>query len=149
VETQALLVRLAAGAVFVIFGAGKFINHASEVASFHTYGLPQPDAFASAIGVLELVGGVLVIAGLATRPTALLLAGDMVGAIIFSGIGQGELISFTLAPAELAAMVFLIRAGPGRYALGTRVATGAKRRPTPAPPAAGQSTEKRSYRRTG
>ncbi len=38
--TLAPLARLGAGAVFVIFGIGKFANHGSEVASFHTYGLP-------------------------------------------------------------------------------------------------------------
>jgi hypothetical protein len=36
------------------------------------------------------------------------LAADMVGAIIVSGIAKGELISLTLAPAELLVMVALI-----------------------------------------
>ena len=31
-----LLLRLASGGVFVAFGAGKFVNHASELASFRT-----------------------------------------------------------------------------------------------------------------
>jgi putative oxidoreductase len=103
--------------VFVAFGVGKFTSHASEVTSFRTYGLPSPEAFVYLIGVLEVVGGVLLIVGLATRLAALILAGDMVGAIIVSGIGQREVISLTLAPAELAAMLFLLRVGPGRCAL--------------------------------
>jgi putative oxidoreductase len=102
--------------VFVAFGAGKFTSHASEVASFRTYGLPAPDAFVYAIGVVEIVGGVLLIAGLATRIASLVLAGDMVGAIIVSGTGRGELISLTLAPALLLAMLFLLWIGPGRRA---------------------------------
>jgi putative oxidoreductase len=106
-----LFVRLAAGLVFVVFGAGKFVNHGSEVDSFRTYGLPWPDAFVYAIGVVEVAGGLLLIAGLATRVAALVLAGDMVGAIVASGIRKGELISLTLAPALLAGMAFLLWAG--------------------------------------
>jgi putative oxidoreductase len=108
--------------VFVAFGAGKFINHASELASFRNYGLPAPEAFVIVIGVIEVVGGALLIAGILTRPTALILAGDMIGAIVVSGIAEGELISLTLAPAELVAMVVLMWTGPGAYSLGARAA---------------------------
>jgi putative oxidoreductase len=117
-----LLLRLGSGVVFVVFGAGKFVNHASELASFQAYGLPAPDAFVYAIGVIELVGGLLLIVGLATRPAALVLAGDMIGAVVVSGIGLGELVSLTLAPAELAICLFLVWTGPGRWALDRRSA---------------------------
>lgn len=117
---MALVCRLGAGAIFVVFGAGKFIQHSSEVASFASYGLPSPDAFVYAIGVIELLGGALLIAGLATRLAALALAADMVGAIVSSGIGAGEAISLTLAPALLAICMLLTWTGPGRYALRTR-----------------------------
>jgi putative oxidoreductase len=120
--TAAFLGRLAGGAVFVVFGAGKFTNHASEVASFHQYGLPAAETFVYVIGVVELVGGVLLIIGLATRPAAIVLAGDMVGAIIVSGIALGELVSLTLAPAELGLCLFLIWTGPGAFALDRRFA---------------------------
>jgi putative oxidoreductase len=110
--TAALIVRLAGGVVFLVFGAGKFVNHGSEVDSFRSYGLPWPDAFVYAIGVIEIAGGLLLITGLATRLVALVLAGDMVGAIVASGIGKGELLSLTLAPALLAGMGFLLWSGP-------------------------------------
>lgn len=119
--TLALLARLGAGAVFVIFGAAKFTNHGTEVGSFRTYRLPSPDAFVYAIGIIELGGGVLLIAGLATRIASLVLAGDMIGAIVVSGIGQGELVSLTLAPALLIAVLVLLRIGPGRGALDRRL----------------------------
>ncbi len=102
------LLRVAAGIVFVAFGAGKFTDHESEVDSFRSYGLPEPDAFVYAIGVLEVTGGLMLIAGMLTWVAALALAGDMVGAIVVSGIGEGELISLTLAPALLAVMVALL-----------------------------------------
>jgi len=103
-------------AVFISFGAGKFLNHASETASFRTYGLPWPGAFAGVIGVVELVGGALLLAGVATRLAAVVLAGDMIGAIITSGILHGESISLTLAPVMLGAMVVLAALGSGPLA---------------------------------
>jgi putative oxidoreductase len=102
------VVRLLSGGVFVAFGIGKFVNHGSELASFRTYGLPAPEAFVIVIGVIELVGGVLLIADRFVRPVALVLAADMLGAIIVSGIAKGELISLTLAPALLIAMLALL-----------------------------------------
>ena len=112
----AALARVAAGAVFVVFGIGKFSQHATEVESFRTYGLPSPDAFVYAIGVLEIAGGLMLIAGFLTRFAALALAGDMVGAIVVSGIKEGEIVSVTLAPAQLVVMLVLLWAGPGARA---------------------------------
>ena len=115
-----LVLRLLSGGAFVVFGAGKFVNHSSELASFKAYGLPAPEAFVVLIGVVEFVGGLLLIAGVLTRPAALVLAGDMVGAIVVSGLAKEELISLTLAPAELVAMLVLLRMGPGRYVIDLR-----------------------------
>ena len=114
-----LVLRLVAGGVFVVFGAGKFVNHASELASFRTHGLPAPEVFVVVVGLIELVGGALLIAGVLTRPAAMVLAGNMVGAIIVSGIAKGEPISLTLAPAELVAMLVLLWSGPGAHTLGS------------------------------
>src|ERR1700716_222537 len=106
--------RWGAAIVFVVFGAGKFVNHASELASFRQYALPAPDAFVYFIGVLEIVGGLLLASGVLVRLAALALAGDMVGAIVVSGLGRGEDVSLTLAPALLVAMIFLIGFGERR-----------------------------------
>jgi putative oxidoreductase len=119
--TTAFVLRLAAGVVFVVFGVGKFTNHEAELDSFEDYELPSPDAFVYAIGVIEVVGGLLLLIGLATRLAALVLAGDMVGAIIASGIGEGEAISLTLAPALLLAMAYLLWIGPGSHAVDRRL----------------------------
>jgi putative oxidoreductase len=75
------------------------------------------------IGVLELVGGALLVAGVFTRVAAVALAGDMVGAIVTSGILQGESISLTLAPAMLVAMVVLAVLGGGPLSLERRRAS--------------------------
>jgi putative oxidoreductase len=113
--------RWGAAAVFALFGVAKFTAHATEVSSFRGYGLPAPDAFVYAIGTLEIVGAALLAAGLLTRLAALALAGDMIGAIVASGLAKGELVSLTLGPALLAAMLVLLWVGPGRAALDTRL----------------------------
>jgi len=120
-DSALLLLRLLAGGVFVVFGIGKFTDHGSELASFRAYGLPAPDVLVVIVGLIELFGGSLLIAGVLTRPAALVLAGNMVGAIVVSGIAKGELVSLTLAPAELVAMLVLLWLGPGAYSLGNEL----------------------------
>jgi putative oxidoreductase len=122
-------VRLLSGAVFLLAGIAKFAAHSAEVDAFSSYGLPAPAAFVALIGCLEIAGGILLLAGLATRPAALILVGVMVGAIVVSGIAEGEVIpSLTLAPALLAAMLFVLWAGPGAGSLDERLLS---RRPEP------------------
>src|SRR5262249_9628178 len=107
-------VRVISGVVFVVFGAGKFVNHSSELASFRDYGLPAPEVFVIAVGVVELVGGALLIVNRLVKPAALVLAADMVGAIVVSGFAKGEPISLTLAPALLIAMLALLAVRRGQ-----------------------------------
>jgi putative oxidoreductase len=108
------LLRIAAGLVFVVFGAGKFVAHADEVDSFRSYGLPAPDVVVYLIGVLELAGGALLVFGLLVRPVAALLACNMAVAIVVSGIKEGEVFpSLTLAPALLVVMLLLLKPGKG------------------------------------
>jgi putative oxidoreductase len=115
--TSTRVVRLLAGVVFAISGTPKFFAHGWEAGHFRTYGLPLPDAFVYLIGTIEILGGIALIADFAVRPVALLLGAVMVGAIVTSGIGQGEWIpSLTVAPALLIACVYLLWATPGPWA---------------------------------
>jgi putative oxidoreductase len=115
-------IRIAAAVVFIAFGLDKFTSHASELASFERYALPAPEVFVYVIGVLEIVGGSLLLVGLLARPAAVALAGDMVGAIVVSGVARGENISLTLAPLLLLAMIFLLWSGAGRWSIDRRLA---------------------------
>jgi uncharacterized membrane protein YphA (DoxX/SURF4 family) len=103
-----LFTRLVPAAVFLLFGADEFVNHGRNARSFALYGLPDPSAFSYAIGSLEIVGALALLFGVALLPAAVALAGDMVGAIVVSGIALGELVSLTLAPVMLVAMLTLI-----------------------------------------
>ncbi len=121
-------VRCAAAIIFLIFGAGKFVNYAAELASFRHYPVPAPDTLVHAVGVIEISGGLLLAIGLLTRLTALALAADMLGAIVVSGLARWEAVSLTLAPMLLAAMIILIRSGAGDWSLDRHMAAHMSRR---------------------
>jgi putative oxidoreductase len=75
-----LLLRLAMGVIFVHYGYPKLFVHArSSMAWFAQHGFPGYFAYLS--GVLELFGGLMLIAGLFTRIAGLLLAAEMAVAL--------------------------------------------------------------------
>jgi len=111
------VVRVVTGALFVSFSLGKFVDHARESADFDHYGIPVPEVATSLVGTLELLGGILLIVGLCTRPAALLLALNLVGAIATAGRVDGGTFHLGVGPAMLVAMLFLVWAGSGRLAL--------------------------------
>jgi putative oxidoreductase len=120
-------IRVSAGIIFLFFGLAKFASHAAEVASFRHYPLPAPGALVYLVGVVEVGGGLLLVIGLLTRPAAMALAADMIGAIAVSGLARWEVISLTLAPLLLAAMISLIRLGAGARSLDRRMAANLSR----------------------
>jgi putative oxidoreductase len=111
------VVRVVTGALFVSFSLGKFVDHAQESADFDHYGIPAPEVATYLVGALELVGGILLLVGLLTRPAALLLALNLVGAIATAGRVDGGTFHLGVGPAMLVAMLFLVWAGSGRLAL--------------------------------
>ncbi len=111
------VVRVITGMLFVTFSIGKFADHAKEAADFEHYGIPAPEVTTYLVGTLELVGGALLIIGLCTRPAALLLACNLVGAIATAGRIDGGTFNLGVGPAMLVAMLFLVWAGPGRLAM--------------------------------
>jgi uncharacterized membrane protein YphA (DoxX/SURF4 family) len=106
-------VAVVTGVIFVFAGLVKFVFHGWELHAFRSFGLPWPSALEIFAGVIEVAGGVLLVLRVLVVPVAGLLGITMVVAIGASGIGHGDVIpSLTLAPALLAALVFLlIRAG--------------------------------------
>lgn len=121
VARAATLVRVAAGAFFVFAGAGKFADHAKELADFERWGVPAADVAVYAAGALEVIGGLLLVLGLATRAIAAALAGEMVGAISTAGRVEGGAFHLGVAPTMLAAMLFLTWAGAAAPALDAKL----------------------------
>jgi putative oxidoreductase len=77
-----LLVRLSVGAIVLSEGIQKFLfPGALGVGRFVKIGIPAPELMAPFVGVVEIVCGLLVVAGLATRLATVPLVVDMVVAI--------------------------------------------------------------------
>lgn len=86
-----LLARVAVGVVFLAHGYMKFatMGIAGTTAFFEQIGIPLPGLAAPAIAVLEVAGGLALIAGAALPVVGTLLTLDMIGAIVFVHLGNG------------------------------------------------------------
>jgi len=112
---RAARVAVLTGVIFFFAGLVKFVFHHWELHAFRTFDLPWPSALEIFAGVLETLGGILLVIRRWVVPTALLLAATMVVAIGSSGIGHGDVIpSLTLAPVLLIATVYLLAVGLDR-----------------------------------
>lgn len=120
--THAVL-RIGAGLLFMQHGAQKLLGW------FGGFG-GTPGATAELFtqmglaGVLELVGGLLIVLGLFTRPVAVLLALEMIAAYVIAHVPQGGAPvqnAGELALLYLLVFVFLAGNGPGPASLDGRM----------------------------
>jgi putative oxidoreductase len=81
-----LLLRLMAGGVFFWEGLLKFVYANQGVGRFTKLGIPFPHFTATFIGSLEIVGGLLLLAGLTTRLITLPFTAEMIVAILSTKI---------------------------------------------------------------
>ena len=77
-----LVLRVTVGFMFFSGAVDKLGNLGKFTAMFVGLGIPAAQVLAPATAVVELVGGAALMLGLGTRLAALVLAGDMVGALI-------------------------------------------------------------------
>ena len=96
---------------------GKFFNHANETADFRRYGIPLAATAVIVSGIVELSGGLALIFGLATRPAAVALAANLIGAITTAGRVEGGAFNLGLARVLLAMMAFLVWSASGSLSL--------------------------------
>lgn len=118
-----LVLRLALGVLMLLHGISKVVNGVDGIVGMVT-GLGLPAAVAYGVYLGEVIGPLLVIVGLYTRAGALLIAGNMLFALLLAH--RAEL--FTLAPTggwalELQAMflfgaVAVLLLGAGRFSVG-------------------------------
>jgi putative oxidoreductase len=124
-----LAVRLYWGWQFAQTGWGKLHNIAKITDFFTSLNIPFPAVNAHFISGLEFIGGILLILGLASRPIALLLAGNMFVAYwtadhdalvsIFSDPGKFYVADpYTFLFASLIILIF----GAGIYSVDTLIA---------------------------
>lgn len=138
----AILVRFIVGAIFFTEGIQKFM-YPEELGGgrFVKIGIPHPEIMAHFVGVVEIVGGALLIIGLLTRLAALALLIDISVAIISTKIpillGHG-FWGFSLAKlprygfwsmahearvdfAMFFCLLFILIAGAGRWSVDARL----------------------------
>lgn len=109
-DARASMVARVAGVALFAAGLVKFAAYGWELDNFRRFGLPAAPAWVVAAGLVEIVGGALLVGGRAVVPAATVLAITMVVAIGVSGIAQGDVVpSLTLAPALLVALLFVLR----------------------------------------
>lgn len=82
-----ILIRIMVGAVFLSEGIQKFLYPAMRgVGRFEGMGFPAPEFFASFVGVVEIMAGIMILVGLLTRAAALTMLINMSVAIIVTKI---------------------------------------------------------------
>lgn len=111
------VLRVAVGVVFLMHGTQKLfsIGVPGVAGLMGSIGIPFPKFFGVVLTLVELFGGAALILGVATRLTALLLAVDMVVAILKVHLKNGFFMpmGFEFAFTLLAANVCLLLAGAG------------------------------------
>jgi putative oxidoreductase len=123
-----LVLRLTVGFMFFSGAVGKLGHLDKFTAMFAGLGIPAAPVLAPVTAVVELVGGAALMLGLGTRLVSLVLAGDMVGAMI-TDIGPDLaqkyptlwdfLSNLFYAPEWLLAglLLWLLCVGPGKASL--------------------------------
>lgn len=115
-----LLVRVAVGLVFVTTGWGKLHDLDTVTEFFRSLGIPAAGFQAVLVSSIELVGGLMLIAGLGTRIASMLLVGVM--AVALWTAKRGELhgvveLAGTIEVAYLVMFVWLAVYGAGAASL--------------------------------
>jgi putative oxidoreductase len=122
-----LVLRLALAAVLLYHGLPKLMNFGATVSGFETMNVPAPTLTAAFALLSEVVGGILILLGIAVDLAGILVVIDMLGAIFAVHWGAG--FDFTKGGWEhpftvLAMALTLALAGPGDYSVGARKGAG-------------------------
>ena len=119
------LLRIITGYLFLTHGAAKLL-HTPHVEMFDNLQIFSLIGFA---GILELVGGTLILIGLLTRPVAFILSGEMAFAYFMGHAPHGNVPVPMLNQGELAVLycfVFLFFAAAGSGAWGVDAMRGGR-----------------------
>ena len=136
------VLRLAVGAVFVAHGAQKLFGiwggggPTGTAAFFSQLGLSPAFPLALLVGVVEFVGGLMLIAGALTIVAAPLLVLNMLVAIWKVHLANGFFLNWSLTPGQghgvefnlvlIGALVSLMLTGPGAFSIDGRRARSAE-----------------------
>lgn len=122
--------RILMAAIFVMSGIGKITNPGATIGYISSMGLPFPELGLAAAIAIEVVGGILLVAGLYTRPVALALAAFSIvtGLIFHSAVGdQNQMIHLMKNFAMAGGLLQIAAFGAGSLSLDARRSPGAAR----------------------
>jgi putative oxidoreductase len=112
------VVRVITGLLFAVHGWQKFAGGIAGVTGFFAkIGIPIPGVMAPFVAGLELIGGLMLIVGLATRWVSLLFACEMVVTTFYVQLPTRGWNGADLDRLLLAVALLLVLAGPGAAAL--------------------------------
>ncbi|HEX6434253.1 MAG TPA: DoxX family protein [Gemmatimonadales bacterium] len=122
-DVALLVLRIALAAVLLYHGLPKLMNFGATVGGFQTMNIPAPTLTAVFAILSEVVGGILILLGVAVDLAGLLVIIDMLGAIVTVHWSSG--FDFTKGGWEhpftvLAMALTLALAGPGDYSVGAQ-----------------------------
>jgi putative oxidoreductase len=107
------LLRIMTGLLFFAHGSAKYFQF-PHVAAFDAMQPMQPLSLVGVAGILEIVGGALIVIGLFTRPVAFILSGMMAVAYFLAHAGKDfHPILNGGEPAILFCFIFLYLAAAG------------------------------------
>jgi putative oxidoreductase len=117
------VLRLVTAYLYLQHGTSKLL-HVPHVAMFDQLSVLSLDGFA---GMLEIVGSLLLLLGLFTRPVAFILSGEMAVAYFLVHARQGHFLMPALNQGELAVLycfifLFLALAGGGSWTFDAHLA---------------------------
>ncbi|MEM2759240.1 MAG: DoxX family protein [Nitrososphaerales archaeon] len=110
-----LPIRVMVGIAFMAHGYPKLVDIEGTQRFFGQIGLPTE--LAVPIGLLEFVGGLVLLVGILTRISSALLIGDMIGAILLVKISRGFVGGAEIDLLLLAGCASFLIAGPGRISI--------------------------------
>jgi putative oxidoreductase len=135
-SSAVILIRLIVGGVFLSEGIQKFLFPGDlGVGRFAKIGIPSPEVMAPFVGVVEIVGGMLLLAGFLTRLAAIPLIINMLVAITTTKIPILQKSGFWAMAHEarvdyamFLGCIFLLIAGAGSWSLDAWLTRGAESR---------------------